>query len=799
MLTSGSQREIRDNVLVHNFEQTQAYVTALTGHPDSTLDFRCIHDTDKGVPGKALRGTLNEHYQTLLHYNQSGYGIFCCINAMDGHGRNLANVDHIRTHIVDLDNPLSAQASYQQAVASQLKPHFGVQTSPGKYHLYWLVEPYTGNDFYSTQQRKLRQIYDGDRSVIDASRVLRVPGFYHLKDPANPFLVTCWEIEPKARFTFTQIEQALAHINVFDNTGGRFELGEETLAAPSFDWLKFALSKVHPQDLSYEEWMSLTAAYKQSGWSLVDEQTLLNHWLEWCSLYGDENDLDVNMKLWNSIRDTEIGWASLKRRTTIEAWMRFGHKDVPPPETTQVMPQKTEPTQQLATGGVPPMPESMQPRPEDFGEILSKEESAIWFKDCFFIEREGKIFSKTARYMNSVQFNGKYGGKQFITTSTGKTTNKPWEAALYSTTWKIPQVDHVRFVPTAEPYAIVEDDLGRKGLNTYVPAKIKSQPGDITPFLIHIQNLIPDPNDQKILLDYLAHNIKYPGEKIPWAPLIQGIEGLGKSVFYEVLEHALGSMYLYRPKAPELANSGSKFNGWMRSKLMIVVDEIKVDERRELIEILKPMISEARIEIQSKGVDQEMEDNCANWLFFSNFKDAIPIHRNGRRYAIFYSPIQTERDLIAAGMQEDGPYFEHLWDWLKNQNGFEYITDWFLKYPIERGKIPYRAPKTTSYEEAIKLSRSPMEVEIEEAINNGMPGFRGGYISSIAVKKRCKEAGIRTPSFTAIKTCLEGMGYIELGKSYRAYAQDDVDKKPLLFGEVSTLDPNAYGLAQGYE
>jgi len=209
------------------------------------------------------------------------------------------------------------------------------------------------------------------------------------------------------------------------------------------------------------------------------------------------------------------------------------------------------------------------------------------------------------------------------------------------------------------------------------------------------------------------------------------------------------------------------------------------------------MITEPRVEIQSNGVDQEMEDNVANWLFFSNYKDAIPIHQNGRRYSIFYSAIQTIEEFNAAGMGQD--YFNSLWGWLKKENGYQHVTNWLLNYPIEEGDIPVRAPETTSHAEALRISRSPMEVVIRECISDEIAGFRGGYVSSLAVKNRCKDSGMRTPSSRAIQSCLESMGFHEIGKCYRAYAQDDVRQKPILYSSVKNLDPNGYGVAQGYE
>src|SRR5690606_27624452 len=203
------------------------------------------------------------------------------------------------------------------------------------------------------------------------------------------------------------------------------------------------------------------------------------------------------------------------------------------------------------------------------------------------------------------------------------------------------------FLPHEEHGTVVQDNLGRSGVNTYKPAIVRRIEGDVSPFLRHIEALLPVESDRKILLDFLAHNIRFPGYKIPWAPVIQSVEGAGKGVLKALVTHAFGVQYVHFPNAKELTNSGSQFNAWVRNKLFILADEIKVDDKRDLIEVLKPLISEVLIEVQSKGVDQELEDNYANWAFFSNWKDAVPVSKNGRRYAIFYSPLQTVGDLHA--------------------------------------------------------------------------------------------------------------------------------------------------------
>lgn len=770
--------------------QTQWFIHALTGNVETVMDWRCIHDQKKDIPAHNFRGSLSQMLPTLTDYNARGYGIFCTINALDGHGRELTNIQFIRAHMVDLDDPITAQANFERAVAAGA--NLAVQTSPGKFHLYWRVQPYTGNEFFTLIQRKLAQLYNGDRSIIDATRVMRVPGFIHAK--GAPALVRTWPLAGIDKvWTSDEMNAATSHVNVVDFIATRSPLGTPEMAAPSLDWLKFSLTLANPNDMDRAEWLSFSAAFKQAGWSLADEETLFGIWSAWCGQYAG-NDVGENRKLWDSVKDSEVGWTSIARRTTVNAYLMFGHKT--PPVTPQIAP--TSPATPPAGVVVPTdnKPAS-NARPDKFGEILSEHDCQEWFADCYFVEREGKIFSKSGRYMNATQFNGRYGGKQFIISSVGKLTDEPWKAALRSTCWTIPKVDHTRFLPDRPTFEVVIDKLKRRGLNTYIPATIDAKEGDLTRWFDWINRILPNKGDQKMLFDYLAHCVKFPGHKMQYSILIQSAEGIGKTIFKEVMANALGDMYVYSPKAPELVKSGSTFNAWQRGKLMILVDEIKIDERRELIEILKPMITDARIEVQAKGVDQEMEDNAANWLFFSNFKDAIPVHLNGRRYAIFFSALQSSADILNAGM--DGAYFNGLWHWLRNEGGLQAITHWLLTYPIERGQIPVRAPETSSQAEAIAITRSPLECVIADCVNDGVPGFRAGFVSVGAVIVKAKAAGIRQPNPRSVQTCLEHMGFVHLGRGLRPYMQEDVNNRSEIYGTLSTLRVEDYGRAQGYE
>lgn len=792
---------------MQDYNQAFAFVDALTGDGNNAIvDFRAVHDQNKAIPGIPFRDTIKNAWNSIVYYNSQGYGIFAVVNELDGAGREYHNVKSVRAHFVDLDN-VSAMQNLQRAKDWTPAPSFAVQSSQGKAHVYWPVHPYLNNDYFALIQKKLIQFFDGDPRIFDAPRIMRLPGTLHCK--AVPQLVHCYALSGYGnRYNASDLETALAHVNIAASFTGRKELGDKELAAPSIEWIKYALSNVDPNSLDRGEWISITAAIKQAGWSLTDEQTLFGIWSEWCGQYA-ENDQGENLKQWNSISDTQLGWQSIVRRVpavganwhlgqrqqaaaTPQNWPASVHTA---PGAGKVLPSGLPSPSSAAT---PPMPQP--PAPGTGGEILTDRECSEWFKGCVYISQFGKILTSDLRMMGASAFNAQFGGKKFIVDSVGKITNEAWQAATRSTLWTVPKADHIRFLPHMETHAIIKDELGRKGVNIYKPAIIETMEGDPSPFLNHLELLIPDINDRKILLDFFAHNVKFPGHKIPWAPLIQSNEGAGKGVFKEIIEHAIGKHYTHFPNARELAESGSKFNAWMRGKLFILVDEIKVDDRQDLVETLKPMISEKEIEIQGKGYDQEKEDNFANWAFFSNYKNAIPVNKNGRRYAIFYSELQTVEDLEARGMGKE--YFDRIYSWLgkmTDQKGLKIVTNYLMNYPVERGSLPMRAPDTSSKNEALRHSRSPVERMIMEAIEDNLPGFRGGYISSLAAMNRAKVKGLRVNTINYIETVLESMGYHNIGRATRSYFTEDAIERTQLFHIDRNADISTFGIWQGYE
>jgi P4 family phage/plasmid primase-like protien len=128
-----------------------------------------------------IHGTLEQQAGRLKKLNHEGHGIFVCVNETDGQGRKSENIVRARSLFLDLDgSPLDPVSE------AGLKPHMVVESSPGRYHVYWLVNDVTLTEFTELQS-SLALRFDGDQQVKDLPRVMRLPGFLHQK--REPFLV----------------------------------------------------------------------------------------------------------------------------------------------------------------------------------------------------------------------------------------------------------------------------------------------------------------------------------------------------------------------------------------------------------------------------------------------------------------------------------------------------------------------------------------------------------------------------------------------------------------------------------
>lgn len=394
-------------------------------------------------------------------------------------------------------------------------------------------------------------------------------------------------------------------------------------------------------------------------------------------------------------------------------------------------------------------------------QFLHRDQQIELFTGCVYVQDMHQIFTPTGSFLKPEQFNATYGGYTFAMDDSGKReTRKAWEAFTESQLVRYRKAETTCFRPDLKPGAFVDIE-GKVAVNIYMPVRTKRVQGDVTPFLTHLSKLLPVESDRAILLAYMAACIQHKGVKFQWAPLIQGLQGNGKSLFTRCVGFAIGERYTHKPRAEQITE---KYNEFLYKTLFIGVEDIYVpDHKINMIEILKPMITDERQEIRGMGVAGTMRSVCCNFIFNSNHKDAIRLTRNDRRYAVFYSAQQDYQDLKRDGM--DGEYFPNLYRWLKQQDGYAIVADYLENYPIPATLNPaadcHRAPETSSTNEAVEASLGGVEQEILEAVAQGKPGFCGGWISSTAIEHLLNDMRMqRSIPQNKRKQMLNDLGYV---------------------------------------
>jgi hypothetical protein len=160
-----------------NWQDAVKFVERLTGLTDPFVTFQVFDDKGKDwtlAGWKHGRLSDNNVKRWLVSKAKAGCGIFVTINECDGNGRKAGNVLHARASFADLDGaplPTNPKVRFDMVVSS----------SPGKYHVYNLIQQTDDLNAWSDCQARLAAAFDGDKKVHDPSRVLRLPGFWHQK------------------------------------------------------------------------------------------------------------------------------------------------------------------------------------------------------------------------------------------------------------------------------------------------------------------------------------------------------------------------------------------------------------------------------------------------------------------------------------------------------------------------------------------------------------------------------------------------------------------------------------------
>lgn len=289
---------------------------------------------------------------------------------------------------------------------------------------------------------------------------------------------------------------------------------------------------------------------------------------------------------------------------------------------------------------------------------------------------------------------------------------------------------------------------------------------------MHLKNILP--NDWQVLLNWMAHNVQRPGQKILWAPIIKGIQGDGKSTLARIMGAAMGQHNVRMIATEEMQ---SDFNGWAEGACVGVLEEIRIKghNRHDAMNKLKPLVTNEKISVVRKGQDGRNIPNNTNYMALTNHEDALILDADDRRWGVFFTRFKTRQEMIDA----TGPdYWERLNNAINNAEGV--LRGWLLS--VDLSKFDARdAPAVTDAKKLmIEHSRPEDEVQVEEAISVGAFGVCSRVVATDCLMDALRALGGGLPRTSRVSAILANLGMTKLekpfkwrGKTRRIYVRGD--------------------------
>lgn len=275
----------------------------------------------------------------------------------------------------------------------------------------------------------------------------------------------------------------------------------------------------------------------------------------------------------------------------------------------------------------------------------------------------------------------------------------------------------------------------------------------------HVRHLFANIRDGNLLLDWIAYIVQ-TGQRVSWSPVLQGVQGDGKTFFYELLAAILGKDNVITIRGQRLEE---QYNPWAENHLVCFIEEIRLHgkNRYDAVNNLKPNITNGMVEIRRMRTDVYNVINRTSYILTTNHRDGIPVDPSDTRYFPLFSRWQT-REAIDAFKKENPEYYIDLYSALDEPG---VLRKWFMERELsEEFKASARAPVSSYRAEMIELTRTDDSDAFEDALREDSSlDFCSTLLDSSLVSEKLVGRGAPAPYGLAQKRMLSEAGFTFLG------------------------------------
>lgn len=288
--------------------------TLSQGNPDEVFHFQTFDDLKDSKRSSLIRGligTLDQHFDELIQLNNKGAGIFVCVNRTAGSKRDAKSIVKVRAVFADKDD-----GNFDMF---PIEPSILVQTKNGQ-HAYWITDE-VSNDEFTGIQKSIINTLKTDISIHDLPRVMRLPGFFHKKNPNNIHFVTVLKNDG-FEYSLNELATAFPKITVTNINVSSLK-GSHTDLSKYIDKLDGAVQGESGDLKTFQVACALVR-----GFNLSNEEALeyFKKFNEKCSPMWSESELLRKLESARKSGSGEFGY--LLKNLTTEQWVhRFIEKN----------------------------------------------------------------------------------------------------------------------------------------------------------------------------------------------------------------------------------------------------------------------------------------------------------------------------------------------------------------------------------------------------------------------------------------------------------------------------------------
>lgn len=298
--------------------------------------------------------------------------------------------------------------------------------------------------------------------------------------------------------------------------------------------------------------------------------------------------------------------------------------------------------------------------------------------------------------------------------------------------------------------------------NRWRNARPQPKAGDVTPWLRHVERLVPIDFEREHLLNALAHKVQFPGHKINHAILMGGNPGCGKDTLFAPFFWAIGGPTKTNCSLVKNEDITSQWGYSLECEVMEIAElrQTEAKDRRALENQLKPIIAAPPelLPVNRKGLHPYMALNRVFVVAFSNERAAISIPSEDRRWFCLWAdlPRLPETEAVA------------LWNWYQRQGGFEAVAAYLHTRDVSAWNPTAPPPMTEAKAIMVEHGMSTAESMLVDMLQRRVGEFAKGVIGA-PFHPLCDRllhhmpAGVKVPQ-AALFHALKEAGWIDRGR-----------------------------------